>query len=63
MLCSRYKFKESQHPYFMTCTIVHWLPIFSSPYTAKIIIDSLKFLQQEKVKIKAGNPIEMQLGK
>ena len=48
MVRSRYKFQDSQHLYFMTCTVIHWLPIFSSPYTANIIMDSLKFLQQEK---------------
>lgn len=42
---SRYKFKDHQYPYFMTCTIVHWLPIFLSPHTANIIMDGFKFLQ------------------
>ncbi|WP_372403298.1 hypothetical protein ACDW34_12395 [Acinetobacter piscicola] len=58
MARSRYKFQDHQHPYFMTCTIVHWLPIFSSPYTAKIIMASLKFLHQEKVKIYAWVMLE-----
>ncbi len=42
---SRYKFFENQIPYFMTCTIVNWLPLFSSPPIVKIIFDSLTFLQ------------------
>lgn len=32
MARSRYKFQDHQHPYFMTCMIVHWLPIFLSPH-------------------------------
>ena len=58
MARSRYKFKDNQHPYFMTCTILHWLPVFSSPHIANIVIDSLRFLQQENVKIYAWVMLE-----
>ena len=58
MARSRYKFKDNQYPYFMTCTILHWLSIFSSPHIANIVIDSLKFLQQENVKIYAWVMLE-----
>ncbi|AFY55226.1 transposase [Rivularia sp. PCC 7116] len=40
---SRYKFIEN-NPHFLTCTIVNWLPIFSQPEFAQIIIKSLDFL-------------------
>ena len=40
---SRYKFLEKQ-PHFLTRTVVNWLPIFSQPELARIIISSLDFL-------------------
>lgn len=61
MARSRYKFKDNQYPYFMTCTILHWLPVFSSPHIANIVIDSLRFLQQENVKIYARVMLEKSL--
>jgi len=44
MTRSRYRVYESQFPYFLTCTIVGWLPIFTRPDTAQIIFDSWQFL-------------------
>ena len=44
---SRYKVYEPQHPHFVTCTILHWLPIFTRKESVQIIIDSLKFLQEK----------------
>ena len=45
---SRYKFFESEYPYFMTCTINSWLPIFTRQEAADIILDSWRFLQKER---------------
>ena len=39
---------ESEYPYFMTCTIVGWLPVFTRPEATQIVIDSWKHLQREK---------------
>jgi putative transposase len=47
MARSRYKIYENQQPYFLTCTVVNWLPIFGSPMVAHILLDSLQFLQQQ----------------
>jgi putative transposase len=45
MAKSRYRFlPDDPHPYFLTSTIVNWLPLFSNPVIACIIIDSLNFL-------------------
>ncbi len=44
---SRYRVYEPTHPHFVTCTVLHWLPIFTRPESVQIIIDSLKFLQQK----------------
>lgn len=44
---SRYKIYETQHPHFVTCTILHWIPIFTRKESVQIIIECLKFLQQK----------------
>ncbi len=43
---SRYKIYEPTHPHFITCTILHWIPIFTRVETTNIIFESLKYLQQ-----------------
>ena len=43
---SRYKIYEHQHPHFLTCTVVNWIPIFSSPPIVEIVYDSWRFLQE-----------------
>ncbi|MFP4332281.1 MAG: REP-associated tyrosine transposase [Campylobacterales bacterium] len=42
---SRYKIYEPTHPHFMTCTVLHWIPIFTNQESVQIILDSLKYLQ------------------
>lgn len=42
---TRYKIYEPTHPHFITCTILHWIPIFTRKETTQIIFDSLKYLQ------------------
>ena len=44
---SRYKIYEPIHPHFVTCTILHWLPLFTRKESVQIIIDSIKFLQDK----------------
>jgi REP element-mobilizing transposase RayT len=48
MTRTRYKIFETTHPYFLTCTIVGWTPIFTRPETVQIIVDSWQFLQQNR---------------
>lgn len=43
---SRYRIHEPTRPHFMTCTILHWIPIFTRVETTQIIFDSLDYLQQ-----------------
>ena len=43
---SRYKIYEPTHPHFLTCTILHWLPLFTNKESVQIIIDSLTYLQE-----------------
>ena len=42
---SRYKIFETEYPYFLTCTVVGWLPVFTRPETVQIVLDSWRFLQ------------------
>jgi len=42
---SRYKIHEQTHPHFMTCTILHWIPIFTRVETTNIVFDTLRYLQ------------------
>ena len=48
MTRSRYRFGEDHYPHFMTTTVVAWLPVFSYPRFAEIILDSWRFLQIER---------------
>ncbi|MBT4865479.1 MAG: transposase [Planctomycetaceae bacterium] len=48
MTRSRDKIYENEFPYFMTCTIVGWLPVFIRPEAVEIIFDSWRHLQQER---------------
>jgi REP element-mobilizing transposase RayT len=37
---------EQEYSYFLTCTIVGWLPMFTRPEAVQIVLDSWKHLQQ-----------------
>lgn len=51
---SRYKIYEPTHPHFVTCTILHWLSIFTRKESVDIILNSLRFLQkQDNLKLHA----------
>ncbi len=41
---NRYRFSESNMPHFMTCTVLHWIPVFTRPETVEILLDSLRYL-------------------
>ena len=45
---TRYRIYEEEYPYFLTETIVAWLPVFSRPELVQIIFDSWRFLQGER---------------
>jgi putative transposase len=48
MTRTRYRIFEDGYPYFMTCTIVGWLAVFTRPEAVQIIFDSWGFLKREK---------------
>jgi putative transposase len=43
---SRYKIYEPTHPHFMTCTVLHWIPIFTKVESVDIVLDSFRYLQK-----------------
>jgi REP element-mobilizing transposase RayT len=45
MTRSRYRVYEPDYPYFLTCTVVGWLPVFTRPETVQMLYDSWRFLQ------------------
>jgi putative transposase len=48
MTRTRYRIYEEEYPYFLTDTIVAWLPVFAHPKLAEIVAGSWRFLQQER---------------
>ena len=44
---SRYKYFHDLSPYFVTCTIVNWIPVFTSPQMFEIVTGSLHFLRND----------------
>lgn len=44
---TRYRIFETAYPYFMTCTIVGWVPVFTRREAVQILLDSWTYLQQE----------------
>jgi len=42
---SRYKYFHDTSPYFVTCTVVNWIAVFTSPVMFNIVIESLRFLR------------------
>lgn len=48
MTRSRYRIYEENHPHFLTCTIVGWLPVFTRPETVDVVLNSWRFLQRER---------------
>jgi REP element-mobilizing transposase RayT len=48
MTRSRYRIFETAYPYFMTCTIVGWLPVFTRREAVDIVLESWRFAQRER---------------
>jgi len=46
MTRTRYRVFETGFPYFMTCTVVGWLPIFAKPEAVEIVYDCWRHLQE-----------------
>jgi putative transposase len=48
MTTERYRITDDAHIYFVTYSIVEWLPVFISEAACKIVTDSLMFCHQKK---------------
>lgn len=48
MTRSRYRIFEDEYPYFMTWTVVGWLPLFTRSDTTDILYNCWRFLQKER---------------
>jgi REP element-mobilizing transposase RayT len=47
-MSERYKFHDPDALYFVTLTIVNWIPVFENKRIQEMILESLKFCQKEK---------------
>jgi len=50
---SRYKITHPEQPHFITLTVLHWIPVFTRPETVSILLDALKFLSKDGLKVYA----------
>ena len=48
---SRYKIINPEMPHFVTLTVLHWIPVFTRPETVNILLESLKFLSKDGLKV------------
>jgi putative transposase len=48
MTRTRYRIYDDERPYFLTSTIVGWLPVFTRVDAVQILFDSWKYLQEKK---------------
>src|SRR5436190_6094985 len=48
MTRTRYRIFETEYAYFLTCTIVGWVPLFTRPEGVDILFDSWRFLQKNR---------------
>jgi len=50
---SRYKISNPKLPHFITLTVLHWIPVFTRPEAVNILLESLKFLSKDGLKVYA----------
>ncbi|MCD6586181.1 MAG: transposase [Desulfobacteraceae bacterium] len=50
---SRYRFTEINKPHLMTCTVLHWIPVFTRPETVGVLLDSLSYAINNGLKVYA----------
>lgn len=47
------KFIDPTQPHFMTCTVLHWIPVFTRQETVSILLDGLAYLAGEGLEVYA----------
>ena len=58
---NRYRFINPSAPHMVSCTVLHWIPVFTRPDTVAILLDSFRFLMKEGVKLYAWVILENHL--
>ena len=58
---SRYRIVDPALPHFVTCTVLHWIPVFTRPATVEIVLESLRFLMNDGLKVYAYVVLENHL--
>jgi REP element-mobilizing transposase RayT len=48
MTRTRYRIFETEYPYFMTCTVVGWLAVFTRPEAVDNVFNSWRHLRRER---------------
>jgi len=43
---SRYYIQDNRYPYFLTGTVVRWIPLFNQPKIAQIFLDTVLYLRE-----------------
>jgi putative transposase len=44
---SRYRIRDEKAPHFVTCTVLNWIPLFTRPQTTAMVLDALKYRQEQ----------------
>ncbi len=62
---TRYKIYDKEAAHFLTATIVNWIPLFSNPDHAQIILDALRYLVEQKsnTSIKIPSAVAMSMNR
>lgn len=47
------QFIDPTQPYFLTCTVLHWIPVFTRQDTVAILLDGLAYLTGEGLEVYA----------
>ena len=55
---SRYTITDPQQPHFVTLTVLHWIPVFTRPETVEILLDTIRFLSKDGLKVHAWVVLE-----
>ena len=50
---SRYKITNPEMLHFITLTVLHWIPVFTRQETVNILLESIKFLAKDGLKVYA----------
>lgn len=45
---SRYRIFAEAAPHFLTCTVLNWMPLFTRPQTSDIILEALRYRQEQQ---------------